>query len=296
MMDSGACEPSGGMQTWHPPETSHPETPHRIPSAAGFSWQQRCIDLLERRYLRWKESRRQAGAGSGYSSDTARAATLLPRLLRPLFPEIVWRIEPDRRASASDDPSDRVCALTFDDGPCPGRTEPLLDLLAEYEIPGTFFLVGQAAQAHPQLVRRIVSAGHQIGNHTWSHRDAWSCPFPLVAEELARTRDQLEQMTGQAVPLIRPPHGHFTAKYRRYCVESQSRLVMWDTLPGDFVPGLSAGWMASFAARWLRPGSILVWHDSLSADRTVAALRYLLPPLIDQGWQFRRVRDPFQEG
>jgi peptidoglycan-N-acetylglucosamine deacetylase len=98
-------------------------------------------------------------------------------------------------------------ALTFDDGPNPTWTPRLLDILAAHNAHATFFMVGKFAQAEPALVRRIANAGHLIGNHTWSHPNLAQISSQRIREELTRTRDMLEQLTGKPVQFFRPPYG-----------------------------------------------------------------------------------------
>ena len=110
-------------------------------------------------------------------------------------------------------------ALTFDDGPNPAWTPRLLDILAAHHVRATFFLVGRFAEAEPALVRRIAAAGHLIGNHSWSHPNLALTACSRVREELQRTSDTLEQITGQPVHYFRPPFGA-----RRPCVLATARL------------------------------------------------------------------------
>jgi peptidoglycan/xylan/chitin deacetylase (PgdA/CDA1 family) len=98
-------------------------------------------------------------------------------------------------------------ALTFDDGPNPAWTPRLLDILATHQVRATFFLVGSYAQAEPALVRRIAAAGHLIGNHSWSHANLALTSASRVREELVRTCETLEQITGAPVRHFRPPFG-----------------------------------------------------------------------------------------
>src|SRR3954465_9150565 len=104
-------------------------------------------------------------------------------------------------------------ALTFDDGPNPAWTPRLVEILARNGVKATFFLVGGFAQSDPALSRSIANAGHTIGNHTWSHPDLSLTRVHRVREELTRTKDTLEQITGKPIRLFRPPFGA-----RRPCV------------------------------------------------------------------------------
>ncbi len=125
-------------------------------------------------------------------------------------------------------------ALTFDDGPNPAWTPRLLDLLAEHDVRATFFLVGGFAQAEPALVRRVAAAGHLIGNHSWSHPNLALTGAGRVTEELTRTSETLEQITGAAVKYFRPPYG----ARRPHVLRTARRLgmvpVLWNAMTTDW--------------------------------------------------------------
>jgi peptidoglycan-N-acetylglucosamine deacetylase len=125
-------------------------------------------------------------------------------------------------------------ALTFDDGPNPAWTPKLLDLLAGHEIRATFFLLGGFAQAEPGLVRRIAAGGHLIGNHTWSHPHLSSTPAPRVREELVRTSETLEQITGAPVRYFRPPFGARRPVVFRVARELGLTPVLWNAMTSDW--------------------------------------------------------------
>lgn len=105
------------------------------------------------------------------------------------------------------DPADGAVALTFDDGPHPEHTPAVLDELARLGVVATFFLVGQRAAERPDLVRKIVDAGHAVGSHSSSHIEPWTVPLVDLAREYRRGRSEVEAAVGRPVALFRPPKG-----------------------------------------------------------------------------------------
>ncbi len=125
-------------------------------------------------------------------------------------------------------------ALTFDDGPTPAWTPRLLEMLDRRGVKATVVLVGRFAAKEPALTRRIAEGGHAIGNHTWTHPNLARMARTRVREELRRTKDTLEQITGQAVRLFRPPYG----ARRPYVLRTARGLgmtpVMWNAMTSDW--------------------------------------------------------------
>ena len=205
-------------------------------------------------------------------------ATYLPRLMGRFYPDLLWRM-PTR---------ERVAYLTFDDGPTPALTLRLLELLDRFSAKASFFILGEQAVRHPDLLLEIVAQGHTIGNHTYSHPDAWYAPPPQVLAELNRTTALLEEMTGAPIRWMRPPYGRFTRSMRHWCQTHHQRLTMWDVMPGDFMPGITQQHIERLVLRTARPGSIIVLHDNPKAEHTLpAALETILETLSEQGWVFR---------
>jgi peptidoglycan-N-acetylglucosamine deacetylase len=125
-------------------------------------------------------------------------------------------------------------ALTFDDGPNPIWTPRLLDALAAHGVPASFFMVGQRAVEQKDLVRRVVAEGHLIGLHSWTHPSLARCSAARIREELTRSKDAIEQITGQPVRFLRPPFGA-----RRPAVFSVARslgltTVLWNAMTSDW--------------------------------------------------------------
>lgn len=125
-------------------------------------------------------------------------------------------------------------ALTFDDGPNPAWTPQLLDVLARHNVRATFFLVGRYAQAEPELVRRILAAGHVIGNHSWSHPNLAITAAVRVHLELAQTQDTLQQIAGQAVRWFRPPFGARRPAVLKIARSLGMTPVLWNAITSDW--------------------------------------------------------------
>lgn len=125
-------------------------------------------------------------------------------------------------------------ALTFDDGPNPAITPRLLELLAEHGVVATFFMLGSRAEAQPDLVRRVASAGHLIGNHSWSHPNLALSSSAATREELVRTRGTLEQITGAPVKYFRPPFGARRPATLTIARKLGMTPVLWNAMTSDW--------------------------------------------------------------
>ena len=200
------------------------------------------------------------------------------RLLAPLAPALCTRGAAAR--------GERVAYLTFDDGPTPQMTGRLLDVLDRHEARATHFLVGARADRRPDLARALAEAGHTLGNHTWTHPDAWRTPARQIAAELDRTTRRLEGLARAPVRWMRPPYGHVTPALLRWCRTNDQRCAMWDVMPGDFLQAATQRHLVRFVSRTLRPGSLIVLHDNPIAPHTPAALDDLLRAHTAEGWRF----------
>jgi len=125
-------------------------------------------------------------------------------------------------------------ALTFDDGPNATWTPRLLEILARHQVRATFFLLGSHAEGKPELVRRIASAGHLIGNHSWSHPSLSRSSSGRIREELQRTEETLEQITGAPVRFFRPPFGARRPAVLRIARELGLMPVLWNAMTSDW--------------------------------------------------------------
>jgi len=163
----------------------------------------------------------------------------------------------------------KAIALTFDDGPHPEHTPRVLDVLARRGVLATFFVVGERAAAHPDLVRRMVAEGHAVGNHTQSH----SAGFPLLGTELMR-RDielcdnEIERLTGTRPALFRPPFGVTNPPLAR-ALDGRT-VAGWDVRSLDTVARWPREKVCRRVIRRLSPGSVVLLHDDRAgADRLV---------------------------
>ncbi|MGC5009625.1 polysaccharide deacetylase family protein [Streptosporangium sp. DT93] len=174
----------------------------------------------------------------------------------------------DARAAGPGDCTAGYVGLTFDDGPNPGTTTALLNALTANGVRATMFNVGQNAQNNASLVRAQQDAGMWIGNHSWTHPHLTRMSVPQIQSELQRTQQALQQVTGTAPRLFRPPYGETDATVRS--VEQQLGLteVLWDVDSQDW-NGASTAQIVQ-AARTLQNGQIILMHDTYAT--TIAAI------------------------
>ncbi|MCA2227704.1 polysaccharide deacetylase family protein [Nonomuraea aurantiaca] len=178
----------------------------------------------------------------------------------------------------------KCVALTFDDGPSP-YTPRLLQYLARYRARATFFVVGQNVIARPGVVRGAVRAGHEVGNHSWSHRDLTGLSARGVRADLARTDQAIRKATGVTPTLVRPPYGAFDRVVRR---QSPHPLVLWSVDTLDWLYR-NSGHVTRAAVGPARPGSIILFHDI--RPTTVAAIPHVLKRLAKRGFHFVTVSE-----
>jgi peptidoglycan/xylan/chitin deacetylase (PgdA/CDA1 family) len=144
---------------------------------------------------------------------------------------------PDSRlfgAALTAPPRPGELALTFDDGPNATWTPKLLDLLAAHNLHATFFVLGERAKVQPELVLRTAKAGHLIGNHTWNHPNLARSTPEVIREQLTRTQDMLEQITGAPAKFFRPPYGARKPIVFQIAREVGLNVVLWNAMTSDW--------------------------------------------------------------
>ncbi len=194
-----------------------------------------------------------------------------PFLFRLFFTESFWRIQG----------REKCVYLTFDDGPIPQVTPWVLNLLDKYNIKATFFCVGENVARHPELFEEIKSRGHRVGNHTMNHISGFRNSTKNYLENV-QIADSLIQSN-----LFRPPHGWMRSSQAWY-IKKNYRIIMWDVVTRDYSKKLNGEEVFKTAQKYVRNGSIIVFHDSLKAEKN---LRYALPKtiewLLNEGYKFK---------
>ena len=190
--------------------------------------------------------------------------TKIPEVIKPFAADLTWNFSRDVPE----------IYLTFDDGPIPGVTDEVLDILKDFEAKATFFCVGGNVEKHPQLFRRLSAEGHAVGNHTWNHMNgrkysdyAYFKSVLLCSELVTST-------------LFRPPYGMIRRSQVK-ALKKRFQIVMWDILVGDWRHDITPEKCLDNAVRHTQNGAIVVMHDSLKAERNML---YTLPRAL-KVWQ-----------
>ena len=176
------------------------------------------------------------------------------RLFRPgflagcLYPEALFRIKT----------TDKVLYLTFDDGPDPVSTPPLLDILARHNIRVLFFCKGNAAEKNPGLMNLLSSGGHLLGNHGYSHLNGWRTDSEKYCEDVKKAS------TFTSGKIFRPPFGRISVNQKRK-LSGSYKIVFWDIMAYDFDAAFRPEKCLNLLKRKIRPGSIIVLHDKVSS-------------------------------
>jgi peptidoglycan/xylan/chitin deacetylase (PgdA/CDA1 family) len=188
-----------------------------------------------------------------------------------------------------------VVYLTFDDGPAPDYTLPILSLLDQHKARATFFVVGGNIEKHPETLRSTAAAGHCIANHTYTHVALNTVNHEVFTQELTRTKDIMLATAGdlltpdRAIRYMRPPYGDIDDNTSVYAAELGYAMVLWDIDPKDWSePGTSI--IADHILQNVKPGDIVLMHDG-GGDRSqsVAALGIVLQALSPQGYHYAAI-------
>jgi len=152
--------------------------------------------------------------------------------------------------------------LTFDDGPTPEVTPRILEILKQHQIKATFFCVGENVQSYPELFEQILSEGHNVGNHSFNHLNAWETDGNTYIENVDKAAKLIPSK------LFRPPYGKITPKLIKHLKKSYE-IVMWTVLSGDFDADVNVEQCFNNTCEKTEPGDIIVFHDNVKAKNNV---------------------------
>lgn len=191
----------------------------------------------------------------------------------------------------ADNPQHKVIALTFDDGPYPPYTQKLLKILAEKNVCATFFMVGENASKHPEIVKLVQAQGHTIALHAGYHKDLLKLSHGEVKNNIAYGKQTLENITGSPVHYMRPPHGFKDWSVVNAINDAGLTIVNWSIIPRDWTnPGAHV--IADRVCENAQPGAIVLLHDGdspknqASRDQTIEAVSSIIDRLRAEGYEF----------
>jgi peptidoglycan-N-acetylglucosamine deacetylase len=174
---------------------------------------------------------------------------------------------------------EKVLYLTFDDGPHPIATPFVLDVLKQYNAKATFFCIGKNVFENRKIYDRIITEGHQTGNHTHDHLDGWRTENHVYLQNISKAAVHIQS------PLFRPPYGRI--KKRQIKLLPEYRVIMWTVLSGDFDKKISGEKCLSNVVKNAESGAVIVFHDS---EKAFENMRYALPGVLEyftsRGYRF----------
>ncbi|AMO85816.1 Bifunctional xylanase/deacetylase precursor [Solibacillus isronensis B3W22] len=182
---------------------------------------------------------------------------------------------------------DKVIALTFDDGPTK-NVDQLLPLLDEYKVKATFFLIGNEIEKHPEEAKKLVEAGHQIGNHTYSHKRMVLKSLSFIEEEIEKT-DELIRSIGYAGEIdFRPPYGKKFVGLPYYLNKTNRETIMWSLDPETYYTSVDD--KVDYVLENIKPGSIILLHPMYDqTGGTLEVVETILKELSNEGYRFLTV-------
>ncbi|MBO3115532.1 polysaccharide deacetylase family protein [Winogradskyella sp. DF17] len=221
-----------------------------------------------------------------------------PEFVKSLFPNFVWTIPTNGKD----------IYLTFDDGPTPEITQWVLQTLKDYKAKATFFCIGNNIKSFPEILHEIIEGEHTIGNHTFNHLKGWQIKtkeyindveltnhlisgafnsFTVGTNQMLKTTSHI---TSKEKKLFRPPYGKFKSKQSKALQNLGYSIILWDVLSFDWDKNTTEVECLENVILKVKPGSIVVFHDSLKAERN---LKYALPKVLDhfsrEGYNFKAI-------
>jgi len=196
-----------------------------------------------------------------------------PTIIQKLFPSITWRFSG----------AEKKIYLTFDDGPIPEITPWVLELLRSYNAKATFFCIGNNVLKNNVIYQEILNEGHQVGNHTHNHLNGWNVKNKNYFEDIEECRKHVKSN------LFRPPYGKIKPSQIKHLKENY-RIIMWDVLSQDYDQDRTAEQCLNSVIKVSSAGSVIVFHDSLKAEKRLrGALPLVLEHFKQRGFEFARI-------
>lgn len=183
-------------------------------------------------------------------------------------------------------------ALTFDDGPHPVYTPIILDILKEYGVRGTFFIIGENAERYPELVCRIQQEGHEIGNHTYLHKNLKEHSVNCICDEITHAEDAILRIAEQRTKLLRPPGGLYNQQVCDAARKLDYDIILWTVDTLDWMHPTSDEIVATIESN-VKCGDIILCHDFIGGapSPTPDAIRLVIPRLLQRGYTFVSVSE-----
>jgi peptidoglycan/xylan/chitin deacetylase (PgdA/CDA1 family) len=196
------------------------------------------------------------------------------------------------------DVSEKIVALTFDDGPSPVWTPQILDALKKADVKATFFMIGEYVEKYPRIAKRVVEEGHEIGNHSYDHHVLIYYKMKDLEKEILDAERVIRDVTGQTTHYFRPPKAWITNKEKEKIKEMGYETVLWTLNSKDWVT-FDDKYIVKFLVGHVRPGDIILFHDGGGVfsteggnrSETVKTIPQLVEKLRAEGYRFVTVTE-----
>ncbi|MEZ4874812.1 MAG: polysaccharide deacetylase family protein [Flavobacteriaceae bacterium] len=202
-----------------------------------------------------------------------------PKFVPWLFPKRIWAFSSSKN----------TVYLTFDDGPIPEVTPWVLEQLNRHQAKATFFCIGENITKHPNLFQKIIKEGHAYGNHTYNHLKGTQTSTEIYLSNVKAFEEAIQKFDlpkNKHSLLFRPPYGKLTQRQAKLLQKNNYKLVMWEVLSYDWDAAISSDQCLEYILKNIQPGSIVVFHDSLKAEKN---LKNILPKVLEfiteKGWE-----------